>query len=127
MEKGFGVRATGTIKRYTFIVEYIGDIISAEQNELLSKRHRDRYVMRMTDELFIDAERKGNVSRLINHSCLPNAEAKVWIVDTVPRVIIRARKKIASMEEITINYGDDYSIPDCLCNACKGDNSKENC
>lgn len=30
------------------------------------------YVVRVDDELFIDATRKGNVARYINHSCAPN-------------------------------------------------------
>ena len=36
------------------------------------------YMMEMASGLIIDARQKGNVARLINSSCAPNAESQKW-------------------------------------------------
>jgi [histone H3]-lysine36 N-dimethyltransferase NSD2 len=34
----------------------------------------------------IDAGQKGNLSRFINHSCMPNVETQKWVVNGETRV-----------------------------------------
>ena len=52
----------------------------------------------------IDATRKGNISRFINHSCEPNARTARWIVARRTCVGFFAIKAIAAGEEVTFDY-----------------------
>lgn len=36
------------------------------------------YMMELAPGLIIDARQRGNVARLINSSCVPNAESQKW-------------------------------------------------
>ena len=49
----------------------------------------------------LDASRKGNISRLINHSCAPNAETQKWLVAGEMRIGIFAKRFIPAGREIT--------------------------
>jgi hypothetical protein len=52
------------------------------------------------DGLVIDATRRGNSARWINHSCAPNCE----IEEEKHRVFIEARRDIRSGEELAYDY-----------------------
>ncbi|KAK3863179.1 hypothetical protein Pcinc_031011, partial [Petrolisthes cinctipes] len=56
-----------------------------------------------SDQL-IDATRKGNVSRFINHSCDPNAETQKWTVNGELRVGFFSKKQITAGDEINFDY-----------------------
>ena len=53
-----------------------------------------QYVMDLGGGLMVDATRKGNVSRLINHSCEPNCVVEKWAVGGVARLGIFARTEV---------------------------------
>jgi hypothetical protein len=70
----------------------------------------------------VDASRKGNDSRLINHSCDPNLETQKWTVGNESRIGLFAIKPIAKGEELTFNYQFETfaSKPfKCLCGTAK--------
>ena len=52
----------------------------------------------------IDATKKGNEARFINHSCDPNCQAEYWTVEGQERVGIFATKLIPTGQEITYDY-----------------------
>jgi [histone H3]-lysine36 N-trimethyltransferase len=52
----------------------------------------------------IDATRKGNISRYINHSCNPNAETQKWFVDGFTRVGFFTTREVQPGEEISFDY-----------------------
>jgi SET domain-containing protein len=52
----------------------------------------------------VDASRKGNLARFINHSCNPNAVTQKWSVQGELRVGIFAARDISNGEEITFDY-----------------------
>ena len=52
----------------------------------------------------IDATKKGNEARFINHSCDPNSQAESWTVEGQERVGIFAIKPILVGQEITYDY-----------------------
>ena len=66
-------------------MEYVGEILDYPEFKARSKRYaRDSqmhyYFMALNADEIIDATKKGNTSRFINHSCDPNCETqKVWI------------------------------------------------
>ena len=67
--------------RNTFLIEYVGEIIDLREFKKRSEKYSDQnnehfYFMSLKNDLFIDATRKGNISRYFNHSCDPNCETQ---------------------------------------------------
>ena len=80
-------------QKETFIYEYVGEVLTQRQlHTRLREYHREgqrhRYIMELDDEknFFIDATRKANVSRYMNHCCDPNCEIRRWKVGAEIRI-----------------------------------------
>ena len=103
---GKGVFAARTLEPGEILVEYTGEIISAEAAQ---ERHPHdpmqpdhTFYFEIADGRVIDALYGGNAARWINHSCEPNCEA-----DETPegRVFIKALRPIGPGEELFYDYG----------------------
>jgi len=127
-EKGHGLFAKELIKRGSFIIEYVGEILDEEDCARRQERYRNSrhfYLLKLTPHDTIDATRKGNQSRFINHACKPNAETRKWEVDGQLCVGIFAKVDIHPGTEITFDYGMERfggKQQKCLCNSsnCSG-------
>ena len=101
---GQGVFALRRIPKGTRIIEYKGTLITdAEADRRYSRiqAHSPHTMLFSVDDgLVIDATRKGNSARWINHSCAPNCE----IEEEHHRVFIEARRDIEPGEELTYDY-----------------------
>jgi SET domain-containing protein len=102
---GKGVFALVDIPKGEVIIEYVGEIISAQEAE---DRHphdpsdpNHTFYFQINDDKVLDALHGGNSSRWINHSCAPNCAPKV----TKDRVFIKAKKNITAGEELNYDYG----------------------
>ncbi len=56
------------------VIEYVGEVIRYKVADVREKRYEkvgvgSSYLFRIDDETVIDATRKGNLARFINHSC----------------------------------------------------------
>ena len=106
---GRGVFATRTIRKGSRIVEYRGARISAaEADDLPPTDPLDPYhtlLFELSNGTVIDASRRGNAARWINHCCEPNCEA---IEYDDGNVFIHARRTIRAGEELTYDYGLVY-------------------
>ena len=89
---------------------------------------RHRYIMELDDgkNFFIDATRKANVSRYMNHCCDPNCEIRRWKVGAEIRIGFFSTREISAGEELTFDYrwdrlGKESQIK-CMCGAknCHG-------
>jgi len=129
-EKGCGVRATQHIAAGTFIMEYIGEVFDERE---FRRRRKDYgkdgtahfYFMSLKADQYIDATKKGNSARFVNHSCDPNAETQKWTVDGELRVGFFATKTIRAGEEINFDYRMERygrEPQKCYCGtaACRG-------
>lgn len=111
----FGIFAKKDIAKGTRIIEYVGEKITKVEGQRrvaaayeLHRNDPDRgavYIFEINKRQSIDGNVSYNAARHINHSCEPNAESdvirgKVWIT---------AIKDIKAGEEITYNYGYDFS------------------
>jgi SET domain-containing protein len=128
---GKGVFALGIIPKGTRIIEYKGERISHEEaDKRYSELHANSphtMLFTVNDEVVIDATRRGNSARWINHSCAPNCE----IEDENDRIFIDARRDIHSGEELSYDYNLQLGEPHtkaakrahaCFCGArrCRG-------
>lgn len=72
---GFTVFATQAIKRGAIIGEYAGDVTD---HDFDASDRQSEYAMALQvrstkgRKLFIDSERRGNITRFVNHACVPN-------------------------------------------------------
>jgi hypothetical protein len=119
---GRGLYARTAIPAETRIIQYGGEIIdkaeSARREEARLKRlarggDGSVYVFILDERFDLDGRVRGNVSRLLNHSCAPNCRAqnirgRIWIV---------SERAIARGEELTIDYG--YAFADWRNNPCR--------
>ncbi|KAL3997978.1 SET domain family protein [Acanthocheilonema viteae] len=129
--KGWGLRAAEPLEPGRFIIEYVGEVIDADEMIRRGRRygkdpkHVHHYLMALKNGAVIDATAKGNVSRFINHSCDPNCESQKWTVDRQLRVGFFVIKSIALGEEIVFDYQlERYGrkAQRCFCGAanCRG-------
>ncbi|KAJ3552369.1 hypothetical protein NM688_g4186 [Phlebia brevispora] len=79
------------------------------------------YLFRIDEDLVVDATKKGNLGRLINHSCDPNCTAKIITINGEKKIVIYAKQDIELGSEITYDYHfpiEQDKIP-CLCGSAK--------
>ncbi|XP_016576536.1 histone-lysine N-methyltransferase ATX3-like [Capsicum annuum] len=95
--------------------------------DLIERRYRSQrkyyYFFRINDEVVIDATMKGNIARLINHSCMPNCFAKIMSLrEDEDQIILIAKKDVSAEDELIFDYrfevdqNDELKVP-CLCGA----------
>ncbi|XP_068218122.1 histone-lysine N-methyltransferase SUV39H2-like [Palaemon carinicauda] len=115
--RGWGVKTLEPIKKDSFVVEYVGEVITSEEAEHRGQVYDKTGCTYLFDLDFdkgdqnlytVDATKYGNVSHFINHSCDPNLVVfNVWVncLDPdLPRLALFACKDIKKGEEITFDY-----------------------
>ncbi|KAH7420482.1 hypothetical protein KP509_13G009600 [Ceratopteris richardii] len=160
VNKGWGVRALEMIPAGSFVCEYVGEVIAKEEDakNCSDKKHMlfTRWLPGTTlwgevpssildrasstirpdagkPEFVIDAGRIGNVSRFINHSCLPNLLLQRVFSDhedvQYPQFKFFAVDNILPLRELTFDYGhppldveQEREEIECLCGSlnCRG-------
>ncbi|KAG0595625.1 hypothetical protein M758_UG182800 [Ceratodon purpureus] len=108
-DRGWGLYADQDIKVSDFVIEYCGEVVS--DTVALSRLRayemaglKESYMMFLDGTECLDATRKGNLARFINHSCEPNCKTMKWHVLGELRIGIFAVKDIKSGEELTYDY-----------------------
>lgn len=121
---GYGLYARRPIPAGTRIIEYVGERITKAEAE---RRDTDRltrlaaggdgcvYIFELNQRHDLDGNVRWNEARRINHSCAPNCEPKI----IRGRIWIVALRDLAAGEELSYDYGFDYSewrSHPCRCN-----------
>jgi SET domain-containing protein len=110
---GLGMFAGEPIPKDACIIEYVGREISEEEKY----SSQSRYLFEVNSKITLDGKPKINKAGYINHSCKANAEPIIH----KNRIFIFATRNIKAGEEITYDYGkeytDDYCSP-CRCQKC---------
>ncbi|KAJ2936540.1 hypothetical protein H1R20_g555, partial [Candolleomyces eurysporus] len=122
----WGLYAQEKISRGEMVIEYVGEVIRAQVAEKREKAYERQgigssYLFRIDEELVVDATKKGNLGRLINHSCDPNCTAKIITINGEKKIVIYAKQDIEYGDEITYDYHFPFEqdkIP-CLCGSAK--------
>ncbi|KAJ3157844.1 histone methyltransferase set2 [Geranomyces variabilis] len=108
-KKGFGLRATAPIPSGSFVIEYCGEVITAAMFKKRTQEYdRDGvkhfYFMSLKSNEYLDAAKKGNMSRFMNHSCDPNCALHKWIVGDSWRIGMFTLTDIEVGQELTFDY-----------------------
>ncbi|XP_078621772.1 uncharacterized protein LOC144888019 isoform X2 [Branchiostoma floridae x Branchiostoma japonicum] len=129
-DKGWGLRAAEDMISNQFVMEYVGEVLNFSEFKQRTKEYNRQkqhhfYFMALKNDEIIDATKKGNVSRFINHSCDPNCETQKWTVNGVLRVGFFTRRPISDGEELTFDYKFQRygkEAQKCYCGAanCRG-------
>ncbi|KIK99556.1 hypothetical protein PAXRUDRAFT_497522 [Paxillus rubicundulus Ve08.2h10] len=122
----WGLYAMERIARGEMVIEYVGEIIRAQVADKREKVYERQgigssYLFRIDEDLVVDATKKGNLGRLINHSCDPNCTAKIITISGEKKIVIYAKQDIELGDEITYDYHfpiEQDKIP-CLCGSVK--------
>ncbi|KAL1689716.1 hypothetical protein GGG16DRAFT_57340 [Schizophyllum commune] len=122
----WGLYAMERIVRGEMVIEYVGEVIRAQvadKREATYERQGigSSYLFRIDEEIVVDATKKGNLGRLINHSCDPNCTAKIITINGEKKIVIYAKRDIELGDEITYDYHFPFEqdkIP-CLCGTAK--------
>lgn len=107
---GYGVFARSGLNEGAYVGEYVGEVkkyfpLRMRRNDYLGEL---RLSCNHALKFIIDAERRGNLMRCVNHSVNPNLEPITVILKGMMHVIFVAKKKIEAGEQITFNYGQSY-------------------
>jgi len=126
---GWGLFAQEIIRADEMVIEYVGELVRSEVAERREVDYTVRgigssYLFRIDTDHIIDATKKGNYARFMNHSCNPSCYAKVITVENQSKIVIYSKDIIKVGEEITYDYKfpiEDEKIP-CYCGAhnCRG-------
>ena len=95
--RGWGLVASHLIKKGSFCIEYVGELITMEEYRNRMKKNQEckeenYYYLTIDNNRMIDAGPKGNVARFMNHSCDPNCITQKWSVGGDTRVGLFAIK-----------------------------------
>ncbi len=122
---GNGVFAVQDIKKNSKIIEYVGEKVLKAEGDKRSERRIKKYLDSKTDgsvyvfelnsKYDIDGSPLYNKARYINHSCAPNCE--VDIINN--RIWIKSTKKIKKGEELSYDYGYEFSKDDFNDHVCR--------
>lgn len=112
---GLGLFAEEDIPKGVGIIEYVGRVISKEEEYTITSQ----YLFEITKNKTIDGSARSNTARYINHSCRPNCEVEIH----KGRVYVLSRKNIKAGEELAYDYGksfwNEYIKPyGCRCVKC---------
>ena len=109
---GNGVFAIAPIKKGERVIRYRGVLRTHEEvdaGDTGDVESGHTFLFTLNDEYVIDANKKGNDARWMNHSCAPNCEALIEEAEGDDRredkVFIEALRDIKAGEELTYNYG----------------------
>ena len=128
---GTALCATKDIPKGVLIGQYSGVVTTKKDSAL-----RSDYIAEMArpnmeyghSKMWIDAEKCGNLTRFINHSCEPNVQWEQREVNKHQTLWIRTIKLIRKKEQLTIDYGKNANtlFSDGVCK-CKKDGCRFIC
>ncbi|CAM9573798.1 unnamed protein product, partial [Ectocarpus sp. 8 AP-2014] len=104
---GWGLFALEEFPKDAMLVEYMGEVVRQCVADLREVKYEEMgvgscYLFRADADAIVDATRKGNLARFINHCCDPNAIARIVNLEGTKKkkIIIVAKRHIKPGEEV---------------------------
>ena len=117
--EGFGCFATIRFPKASPIAEYVGEKITHSEAMRRLGGSGGKCISELDSDCYIDGSVGGNYTQFINHSCEPNADAR--IADGF--MIIVAIRDILPGEEVTVDYlnsfAEDLAVCQCGTPSCR--------
>jgi len=109
-KKGYGLFAKNDIKKKKWIGQYSGYIRSSTPRKDQKNAYCFEYVTgyKYPENFTIDAKKKGNLTRFINHSYQPNLKPSLIYFGPILLIGFFTNQNIKEGEELTYDYGPDY-------------------
>jgi SET domain-containing protein len=122
---GLGLFAVRPFASNEYIAAYRGKRLPTRQAHRRERTSGAKYMFEINRRWTIDGSSRHNLGRYLNHSCRPNAEARL----RNGSIVFVALRAIAPGEEITYHYGEEYFVlfiepKGCRCAACVGGKGK---
>uniref|UniRef100_A0A7S1TJ53 Histone-lysine N-methyltransferase n=1 Tax=Compsopogon caeruleus TaxID=31354 RepID=A0A7S1TJ53_9RHOD len=127
--QGWGLFTTDAFEENEMVIEYAGELIRPSISDVREKAYerkgRGCYMFKIDEDIIVDATRRGNWARFINHSCDPNCVSRrVTVEGGRKAIVIVARRGLCCGEELSYDYMfpvEDEKVP-CSCRAanCRG-------
>ncbi|GKY94097.1 hypothetical protein MPSEU_000376100 [Mayamaea pseudoterrestris] len=111
---GWGCFNKYALGKGDFVGEYVGEFISHEEAERrgsIADQQGKTYIFGVCNDATIDAKRKGNVIRFMNHANQPNCRPDILFAHGIQRVGIWTNVFIREQTELTIDYGTLFKNP----------------
>jgi len=127
--KGKGLRILEPTTKGTVINEYIGRALVTKSIDRTFRRYQlDRrlYILKLSNDIYLDARTKGSLARYMNHSCDPNCLVERWTVKGILRAAVIALRDIEAGEELCFDYqwtrawGRAPTVCHCKSQNCRG-------
>ena len=122
--QGAGIVGLKEFKAGELIAEYKGKLISYEEARMTAaaSTSTNYVVMRVSNNIYVDPLRSKSRCRAsyINNSCDPNCVVEVWVVNSVTKIGIFAKRHINRLEWLSFQYkfcASDMTQCSCYCNA----------
>lgn len=107
---GWGAFTRHALKKGQFVHQYVGEVISQDEAERRGHTYdlqKRSFLFNLNSDYVLDASRKGNITRFINHSSTPNVVAKLRVVNGDYRIGFFAKDDIEAQSEIFFDYKYD--------------------
>ena len=106
---GYGVFANQDLPALTYVGEYTGIVKRRSLKRIDSNDYVFGYMAGSKNTPFvIDAAKKGNFTRFINHSHAPNMSSRWVVLNGVTRIIVFTNRPVSEGSQLTYDYGKYY-------------------